>query len=142
MSRKTAQKEDAPFGVAADTGITPYATNVGSAVIEPIDVDGWKNEQVTTVKKQFEERFKELKEAYDKLVEDYNWNKIIYESEILFDPVMGKTYYLYQRENGSRFLSLISEEEWGDLSERKLNYIGSFKQDSRRKWKHQQMEVI
>ena len=45
--------------------------------------------------------------------------------------MIGRTYYLY--ETDKRFLSLISPEEWGDKD---INYIGSFKQDSRQKWNH------
>jgi len=98
------------------------------------EIDEWKPAQSTQVKKHFTERFKELKEAYDKLIKEFNWNKIIFESEINFTPVMGKTYYLYETDR--RFLSLISPEEWG----KDMNYIGAFKQDSRQKWCHLKLE--
>ena len=99
------------------------------------ELDNWKPEQATQVKNHFTERFKELKNTYDELIEDFNWNKIVFESEINFTPVMGKTYYLYETDR--RFLSLISPEEWGD---KKINYIGAFKQDSRQKWCHLKLE--
>ena len=109
------------------------------------EIDNWKPEQSTTVKNHFTEKFKELKEAYEGLVEDFNWNKIIYESEMLATPVMGQEYHLYQRmENakhgtpGTRFMSLIAPDEWGNMEG--LNYIGTFKQDSRQKWTH--IEII
>ena len=97
------------------------------------ELDNWKPEQATQVKNHFTERFKELKEAYDKLIKDFNWNKIIFESEMLFTPVMGKTYYLFQRKDGTNFMTLISPEEWGKND---FKYIGAFKQDSRQKWNH------
>ena len=99
------------------------------------ELDNWNPEQATQVKNHFTERFKELKNTYDELIEDFNWNKIVFESEINFTPVMGKTYYLYETDR--RFLSLISPEEWGD---KKINYIGAFKQDSRQKWCHLKLE--
>jgi hypothetical protein len=105
------------------------------------EIDNWKPQQVTTVKNHFTEKFKELKEAYEGLVEDFNWNKIIYDSEMLATPVMGQEYHLYQRmENakhgnpGSRFMSLIAPHEWGSMDD--LSFIGTFKQDSRQKWTH------
>ena len=105
------------------------------------EIDNWRPEQSTTVVNHFTEKFKELKEAYEGLVEDFNWNKIIYESEMLATPVMGQEYHLYQRmENaehgppGTRFMSLIAPDEWGSM--KGLNYIGTFKQDSRQKWTH------
>ena len=97
------------------------------------ELDNWKPEQATQVKNHFTERFKELKEAYDKLIKDFNWNKIIFESEMSFKPVIGKTYYLFQREDGTNFMTLISPEEWGKND---FQYIGAFKQDSRQKWNH------
>tara|TARA_R100001015_G_C4606796_1_gene161866 strand:- start:53 stop:430 length:378 start_codon:yes stop_codon:yes gene_type:complete len=99
------------------------------------ELDNWKPEQATQVKNHFTERFKELKNTYDELIQDFNWNKIVFESEINFTPVIGKTYYLY--ETDKRFLSLISPEEWGD---KKINYIGAFKQDSRQKWCHLKLD--
>ena len=101
------------------------------------EIDEWKPAQSTQVKKHFTERFKELKEAYDKLIEDFNWNKVIFESEMLFTPVMGKTYYLFQRKDGTNFMTLISSEEWGTND---FKYIGAFKQDSRQKWNHIELE--
>ena len=101
------------------------------------ELDNWKPEQATQVKNHFTERFKELKEAYDKLIKDFNWNKIIFESEMSFKPVIGKTYYLFQREDGTNFMTLISPDEWGDND---LKYIGAFRQDSRQKWNHIELE--
>ena len=45
-----------------------------------------------------------------------------------FKPIIGKRYYLYQNEDGIKFMSLISPEEWKNNT--KLNYLGTFKQDS------------
>ena len=135
----SAQDENAPKGVAKNPGLTPYATNVGSPVINPNEIDEWKGNQVKTIKNYFTEQLKELKEAYDEIVEDFNWNKIIYESELLFKPVMGKEYYFYQRldnaqygQPGSRFMSLIAPDGWNDMNG--LSYIGTFKQTSTQKW--------
>ena len=95
------------------------------------EIDEWKPAQATVVKKHFTEKFKELKKAYDDLIEEFNWNKVIFESEMLFTPVMGKIYYLFQREDGTNFMTLISPKEWGKND---FKYIGAFKQDSRQKW--------
>ena len=39
---------------------------------------------------------------------------LIYNAEIAFTPVVGKTYFLYQETSEKRYLSLISPEEWGN----------------------------
>ena len=96
------------------------------------ELDDWKPDQGAQVKKYFTEKFKELEKKYNELIQDFNWNKIIFESEIMFTPVIGKVYYLYKNKNGNFFMSLIEPDSWGGDSD--LRYIASFKQDSRQKW--------
>ena len=96
------------------------------------ELDNWKPEQGNQVKKYFNEKILELKRDYNKLVDDFKWNKIIFESEITFVPVIGKTYYLYKKENGKKFMSLIEPSSWSKSI--KIKFIGSFMQDSRQKW--------
>ncbi len=96
------------------------------------ELDNWKPEQGNQVKKYFNEKILELKRDYNKLVDDFKWNKIIFESEITFVPVIGKTYYLYKKENGKKFMSLIEPGSWSKSI--KIKFIGSFMQDSRQKW--------
>jgi len=96
------------------------------------ELENWKPDQGNQVKKYFSSKFIELKKEYDSLVNDFNWNKIIFESEILFVPVMGKKYYLYQKKCGKNFMSLINPSDWN--VEGKFDFIGVFIQDSRQKW--------
>ena len=97
------------------------------------ELDNWKLDQSPQLKRYFNAKFDELKKNYNKLIQDFNWNKIIYESEIMFVPVIGKKYFLYENKMGKRFLSLISPKDWKQNDE--LDFMGVFKQDSRQKWK-------
>jgi hypothetical protein len=38
---------------------------------------------------------------------------IIYTAKLNFAPVIGQTYYLYEKSDGSYLLSLVSPREWG-----------------------------
>ena len=49
-------------------------------------------------------------------------------SDFKFEPVKGDTYYLYQRESGTLFLSLVEHQY------NKWIFIGAFKLDSNDKW--------
>jgi hypothetical protein len=109
--------------------ILPYGTNVGAPAINIEDVGGWKRVAAGEVNKQIKTKFEELKSEYESLVEEYRWNDLIFRAEYNFMPVIGETYHLYSRENGSIFLSMISPNEW------KMDYIGSFKLTSTQKWK-------
>jgi len=126
-----------PYGDRTIVGINNKIIKIDDVEGAVYEIDEWKPAQSTQVKKHFTERFKELKEAYDKLIQDFNWNKVIFESEMLFTPVMGKTYYLFQRNDGTNFMTLISPDEWGKND---FKYIGAFKQDSRQKWNHIKLE--
>jgi hypothetical protein len=117
-----------PDMFAENKSVMPYGDNVGAPAIRPDDVDTWKNEKVIKTNHYFETKYDEIKEEYKKLIERYEWNKLVYESDFKFEPVKGQTYYLYQRDTGSLFLSLIEPEYNNWL------YIGGFKLDSEDKW--------
>lgn len=109
--------------------ILPYGTNIGAPAINIEDVGGWKKISAGEVNKQLKTKFDELKSEYESLVEEYRWNDLIFKADYNFIPVIGETYHLYARENGTIFLSMISPNEW------KMDYVGSFKLTSTQKWK-------
>lgn len=108
--------------------ILPYASNVGAPVIKPENIDSWRQRGVTKVNHYLETKFLELKEEYFKLVEEFQWNDLIYNADFNFEPVIGETYHLYARNNGKNFLSLISPNEW------KQECLGSFYLTPEQKW--------
>ena len=126
MEKNVSKKK--PDNVADNPGILPYGSNVGAPAIRPDDVDTWKNEKVAKTNHYFETRYNEIKEEYKKLIEAYEWNKLVYGSDFKFEPVKGDTYYLYQRESGTLFLSLVEPQY------NKWIFIGAFKLDSNDKW--------
>ena len=69
-----------------------------------------------------------MKEEFQKLIDEVNWNDLVYTSKYSFIPVMGEIYHLYIKDDESMFLSLISPDQW------RQKHIGSFKLDSTQKW--------
>ena len=110
-----------PDNVSDSPGLLPYASNVGAPAIRIENIQTWKETRVQNVNKQFEDKFISLKEEYEKLVDEYKWNELVYMSNFNFEPVIGKTYHLYYSKNETIFLSLIEPSEW------KKEHIGSFK---------------
>ena len=55
----------------------------------------------------FETKSLEINKEIEKLVNEFEWTKLIYNSEYSFQPKVGVKYYLYQRKDMSSFLSLI-----------------------------------
>lgn len=108
--------------------LLPYATTVGAPVIKLDDVVTWKTQGIHRVNKEFQNKFDELKNEYNKLIEEYQWNDMIYNAKFTFEPVVGEIYYMYIGKDGNEFLSLISPTEWNQ------EYVGTFKLNSERKW--------
>ena len=111
-----------------NASILPYGTNVSAPAIQMEDVDSWKMRGVLKVNKQLSTKFNELKLEYQKLVEEYQWNELVYKAKFSYEPVIGETYHLYIGNDGGVFLSLISPNEWNK------EHIGSFQLNSEQKW--------
>ena len=81
--------------VAKKPNLLPYGSNVGAPSIKPTDISSWKDEKVVTTNHYFSSRYDEIKKDYLKLMEEYEWNTLVYNAEFRFKPVMGKIYFLY-----------------------------------------------
>lgn len=108
--------------------ILPYASNVGAPAIKVNDVASWKVNGINRVNKDLASKFQGLKEEYNKLMREFEWNELIYNAKFSFEPVVGEVYYLYRNNLGKEFLSLISPNEWNQ------EYIGTTMLNSDRKW--------
>jgi|TARA_B110000259_G_C14034169_1_gene408332 hypothetical protein len=117
-----------PDNVANNPSLLPYGSNVGAPAIKPNDVGVWRSEKITKTNQYFEAKFNDIKEDYQKLIENYEWNKLVYSSDFKFEPEKGKIYFLYQKEDETLFLSLIEPDMWDKI------FIGAFKLDSDNKW--------
>ena len=117
-----------PDNVSDNPGILPDGSNVGTPAIIQDNIDEWKLIKVNKVNKQFESKFLEIKKNYEKLIEEYKWNELIYKSKFNFEPVMGETYHLYYNKMGNTFLSIIEPNQWN------YDLIGSFIYNHDNKW--------
>jgi hypothetical protein len=117
-----------PDNVADNPGLLPYGSNVGAPAIKIEDTTSWKISNAVKVNHHLKTRFDELKEEYIKLVEEYKWNELIYNTKFSFEPIIGYTYHLYIGKDENMFLSLINPNEWP------YECVGSFVLDSNNKW--------
>ena len=101
-----------------------YPTNVGAPSFAPVIIDDTSSIKAT---KYFKTKLSEIEKEYKKLIEDYENTTLIYESDYNFEPIMGETYYLYEK-IGGRFLSLIAPNEWNK------KYLGSYLLTTDGKW--------
>jgi hypothetical protein len=94
-----------------DASLKPYATNVGAPAIQLTDTVAWKNRSINKVNHKIQTKYVQLKAEYEKILQEFEYNKLIFESHFSFEPVIGQVYHVYQRENGETFLSLIAPNE-------------------------------
>ena len=103
-----------------DAALKPYATSVGAPVITTTDTIAWKNRSIKKVNHSVKAKYLELKAAYDAMLEEYEYNKLIFDATFSFEPIIGQVYHLYKRANGDTFLSIIAPDECN------FNFLGSF----------------
>ena len=103
-----------------DASLKPYATSVGAPIIIPTDTIAWKNRSINKINHKVSAKYLELKAEYENMMQEFEYNKLIFNAKFSFEPIIGEVYHLYQRENNESFLSLISPEQCNFKS------IGSF----------------
>lgn len=106
--------------VTENPGLIAFPHTVGGALIRPEDKGKIKGRAVAAMHEQTEMQVQQIYEQMKLLAEQANAIKKrvavserIYQAKMSFEPLIGKIYYLYERENGSDLLSLIAPGEWG-----------------------------
>ena len=117
-----------PDNVVDNPGLLPYGSNVGAPSIKIDDVSGWKQINAIKVNKHFLKRFDELKDDYQKLIDEFKWNELVYSAKYNFEPIIGETYHLFLNKKNDIFLSMVNPDEWD------YEHLGSFVMDSNNKW--------
>ncbi|GHC46148.1 DUF2452 domain-containing protein [Roseibacillus persicicus] len=105
----------------------PYPTSTLSPSIVPNDLTSFKSRGVSQVERDLQQKLVEIREQYVSAITHFNWNKLAYEADINFEPVVGQTYYLYEA-RGRNLLSMISPDQWFQkhLASLRLNYDRQF----------------
>jgi hypothetical protein len=105
-----------------------YGSSTSAPAIRLEDVGGWKQIQAQNANKIFTKKYEEIKNEFKRLVDEVSWNEFVYSSTYNFLPVIGETYYLYEKDDGSVFLSLIAPNEW------RMKFLGATRLESNNKW--------
>ncbi|MDA9343630.1 DUF2452 domain-containing protein [Algibacter sp.] len=111
-----------------DASLKPYATNVGAPVITSTDTTAWKNRSINKLNHKVQTRYNEIKVQYEKLMQEFEYNNLIYSAKFSFEPIIGDTYHLYKRANDETFLSIIAPNQCN------FNSLGSFRLNADQIW--------
>jgi len=103
----------------------PYAHHSGSAIVKPEDKGKITGRAIAAMHSQTDMQMAQIYEQMQLLAEQAKQiqsrvqvSERIYQASISFEPLINHVYFLYQKEDGSDFLSMVAPEEWG----RKKNF--------------------
>lgn len=109
-----------PEKIAENPHLLPYAHTVGGAVVKPLDKGRIKGRAVAAMYEQTDLQLAQIKEQIEllaqqarKLQERVHLSEEIYLTEMNFEPLIGRTYYLYRKSSGKSVLSMVGPAEWG-----------------------------
>lgn len=112
-----------------DAKMKQYPTNIGAPSFQLPNVSLVRTESSKKMMSVFERERQELILKAEKLTQEFNDSLMVWESKISFEPIVGKTYFLYDF-NGVKTLSLISPNEWNKQD----CFLGAFTLNSENKW--------
>ena len=109
-----------PLKTVENPGLIPFAYTVGGAIIRPEDAGKIKSKALTSMRQQTDMQMNQLYKQMQLIAEQANHIKKrveiserIYQIEMRFEPLVNHSYFLYEREDGSDFISMIAPDEWG-----------------------------
>lgn len=111
-----------------DAALKPYGTSASAPAIKPLNTATWRNDGVQRVNKKIKSEFDEVKKQYEKLLEKFHYNDLVYNSKFSFEPNIGEEYYLYKNKHQENFLSIIPPTQCN------FDYIASFRLNSDKMW--------
>jgi len=100
--------------------VLPYSASVSGAVIKPTEEGMIKHKSLTAMEEQTNMQLEQIRKQIELLAlqaheiqKRKELSMMIYRAKLSFKPNIGQTYNLYEKEDGSHMLSLVSPKEWG-----------------------------
>ncbi|MFT3679288.1 MAG: DUF2452 domain-containing protein [Ferruginibacter sp.] len=101
--------------------VMPYAAAVSGAVIKANEEGIIRHKALTAMEEQTNMQLEQIRKQIELLAiqaQEIQMRKelsmLIYDAKLSFVPVIGNTYYLYERKDKTHLLSLISPKEYGN----------------------------
>lgn len=106
--------------ITEQPGLVPFPHHVGSAVVKPIDEGRIRGKAMAAMVEQTNVQLKQLYDQMQTLMRQaaeirlrVEVSERVYQAQMNIEPVIGQTYFLYERDDHSDMVSMISPEEWG-----------------------------
>jgi hypothetical protein len=112
-----------------DAKLKSYPTSASAQKFDLPNVPLFRSESSKKMMDVFNREQQEIRERIEKLYDEYNTSIMVWESKISFEPIVGKSYFLYNFA-GELTLSLIAPNEWGKGND----FVGEYILNSDNKW--------
>jgi Protein of unknown function (DUF2452) len=100
--------------------VLPYSASVSGAVIKATEEGVIKHKALTAMEEQTNMQLEQIRKQIELLAlqaheiqKRKDLSLTIYSAKLSFRPNIGQTYYLYQKQDDTHLLSLVSPKEWG-----------------------------
>lgn len=114
-----------------DSFLKTYQTSISGPKIEVQDLTPFKQASLSKAHHRFEKKADEIRREMENLLSEFRDNDLVWTSEMSFEPFMGSEVFVYQKDTGLNFCSMISPDEWGH----KFSFVGKFRLDSDHIWR-------
>jgi len=112
-----------------DAKLKEYPTSAGGQGFDLPNVPLFRSLASKKMMDVFNREQQEIRERIEKMYDEYNTSIMVWESKISFEPIVGKSYFLYNFA-GQLTLSLIAPNEW----KRGDDFVGEYLLNSDNKW--------
>lgn len=100
--------------------VLPYASSVGGVAIRPTKEGVIRHQALQAMEEQTNMQLDQIREQIEllarqaqEIVKRKELGLMMYEAKLNFRPVIGHVYHLYQKNDDSYLLSMVSPQEWG-----------------------------
>jgi hypothetical protein len=101
--------------------VLPYSASVSGAIIKPTEEGVIRHKALTAMEEQTNMQLEQIRKQIELLAlqaQEIHQRKelsmLIYGAKLSFKPEIGQVYHLYEKQDGTHLISLISAREWGD----------------------------
>lgn len=100
--------------------VLPYSASVAGAVVKPNEEGIIRHKALTAMEEQTNMQLEQIRKQIELLAlqaQEIHKRKelsmLIYKAKLSFRPEIGQIYYLYEKQDETHMISLISPKEWG-----------------------------
>lgn len=126
--------------------VLPYASSAASAVVRQNEEGLIRHQALSAMEEQTHMQLEQIRQQIELLATQAKeiqkrkeLSMMIYSTKLGFAPIIGQTYYLYEKEDTSYLISMIAPYEWGRKSSFTYKFIAAVRLLADHTWKEVEM---